>query len=132
MKHWKIALGLAALMAVSGYAGVRFGIARARRHESRPPAESWHEAAVRSLNTKVKLTPPQQEQARQAMDRAIGKLTGIRQQALAEASVVVKELVSEVDASLTPEQQQEFAKMKPRPSQITLDLLRVEPREKKL
>ncbi len=132
MKHWKIALGLAALMAVSGYAGVRFGIARARRHENRPSGETWHEAAVRSLNAKVKLTPQQQEQARQAMDRAIGKLTGIRQQALAEAGVVVKELLAEVDASLTPEQQQEFAKMKPRPSQITLDLLRVEAPEKKL
>jgi hypothetical protein len=66
------------------------------------------------------------------MDRAIGKFTGIRQQALAEAGEVVKELVAEVEASLTPEQRQEFAKMKPGPTNITLDLLRVEPRQKKL
>ncbi|MFA6544670.1 MAG: hypothetical protein WCS99_09615 [Limisphaerales bacterium] len=132
MKHWKIALGLAALVAVSGYAGVRLGLSFARRHDNRASAETWHESAIRSLNARVKLTPPQQELARQAMDRAIGKFTGIRQQALAEAGEVVKELVAEVEAGLTPEQRQEFAKMKPGPTNITLDLLRVEPRQKKL
>lgn len=130
MKHWKIALGLAALVAVSGYAGVRLGGSLARRHDNRASAETWHAAAMRSLNARIKLTPPQQEQARQAMDRAIGKFTGIRQQALAEAGEVVKELVAEVDAGLTPEQRQEFAKMKPGSTNITLDLLRVEPRQK--
>jgi hypothetical protein len=130
MKHWKIAIGLVALAAISGFAGLRVGQALARRSHGQGAAEAWPETALRSLDRKLKLTPAQHDRVQAALDRAIDKLKGIRQQALAETSVVVKELVAEVDADLTPEQRQAFAMQKPGAAQITLDLLRVEPRKK--
>jgi len=133
MKHWKIILAVLALTAISGLVGARIAVKLERRHAARRaavPPEAWHEGALRSLDSKLHFTPAQKESTRQSMTAAVERLSGIRRQALAETTEVMKELINEVEASLTPEQRVEFQRMKPKGDQITLDLLRAEPSKK--
>jgi hypothetical protein len=43
---------------------------------------------------------------------------------------VIWRLIADVEKELTPEQLKAFEQMKPRPADLTLDLLRVEPQKK--
>jgi len=130
MKHWKIILSLIALVAVSAVAGAKIGAGIAWKHaraSERVPPHDWPEVAMRKLDDRLHFTAEQREKVRAAMTRSLWKFKGVRQQALAEAAEVMKELVSEVEAVLTPEQKAQFEEIKPKANAITLDLLRAEP-----
>lgn len=131
MKHWKITLIILALITLSSLLGYRIGFDTHRKAVTRAvSAEDWDRAAMRGLTEKLKLSQDQRDLAQAAIDRALLKLKGTRQQALAETSEIIKELLADVETGLTPEQKEKFAALKPKANQITLDLLRVEPRRK--
>jgi hypothetical protein len=129
LRHWRIILLLAALMAGSGLVGGLLGHRLARRHlEARNDPATWNEHVSREFDRVVKPTPEQGARIQAHLDRAVGELQAIRLETIARSTNVIWRLVAEVEQELTPEQRQAFEVMKPTPSQLTLDLLEVKPR----
>jgi hypothetical protein len=57
----------------------------------------------------------------------VRELQTIRLETIARSTNVIARLVAEVDRELTPEQRQAFEAMKPKPGDLTLDVLKVNP-----
>ncbi len=130
LRHWRIILPLAALMAGSGLVGGLLGHRLARRQlEARNDPATWNEHVSREFDRVVKPTPEQGARIQAHLDRAVAELQIIRLETIARSTNVIWRLVAEVEQELTPEQRQAFEVMKPTPSQLTLDLLEVKPRE---
>ena len=126
--HWKIALCLAALATVSGLAGALVGHRVARRQlEARNDPVSWNEHVSRTFDRIVKPNPEQGALIQVHLDRAVRALQAIRLETIARSTNVIWQLVGEVEKELTPEQRKAFDTMKPKPADLTLDVLKVKP-----
>jgi hypothetical protein len=132
LRYWEMVACLLALALVSGLAGGLLGHRCARiEFARRGDPGKWNETATRELVRTVKPTPEQREKLQKLMDAAVAELTAIRADTIARSVRVVKRLVEQVDAELTPEQREAFARMKPKESELsTLNLLNVETRRK--
>jgi hypothetical protein len=128
LRHWKIASGLAAIVAISGLAGglIGHGVAR-RQFEVRNDPANWNEHVSRKFDRVVKPTAEQGRKIQAHLDKAVEELQAIRLETIARSTNVIWRLVSEVDQELTPEQRKSFEAMKPKASDLTLDLLKVKP-----
>jgi hypothetical protein len=60
---------------------------------------------------------------------AVKELQDIRLDTIARSTNVIWRLIGDVEKELTPQQLKAFQQMKPRPADLTLDLLRVEPQK---
>jgi hypothetical protein len=128
LRHWKILSGLAAIVAISGLAGVLIGHGFARRQfEVRNDPANWNEHVARKFDRVVKPTPAQGERIQAHLDKAVRELQAIRLETIARSTNVIWRLVSEVDQELSPEQRKAFEEMKPKASDLTLDVLKVKP-----
>jgi len=128
LPHWRIALSLLAIVLVSGLAGGLIGHRAARRLlEQRNNPEHWNEHVARVFDRTVRPTPEQATRIGRHLDRAVRELQAIRRDAIARSTNVIWRLVADVEQELTPEQRRAFEAMKPRPSDLTLDLLDVTP-----
>jgi capsid protein len=128
LRHWKIAVCLLAIVVVSGVAGCLIGHRAARKQiEKRNDPESWNEHVARVFERTVKPTPEQGAKIQAHLDQAVRELQTIRLETIARSTNVIGRLVAEVDRELTPEQRQAFEAMKPKPGDLTLDVLKVNP-----
>ena len=128
VRHWKIALCLAALVVVSGLAGALVGHHVARRQmEVRNDPGNWNEHVARTFERVVKPDPEQGARIQVHLDRAVRELQAIRLETIARSTNVIWHLVGEVEKELTPEQRKAFDTMKPKPADLTLDVLKVKP-----
>ena len=126
--HWKIALCLAALVTVSGLAGALVGHRVARRQlEARNDPVSWNEHVSRTFDRIVRPAPEQGVRIQVHLDQAVRDLQVIRLETIARSTNVIWQLVGEVEKELTPEQRKAFDTMKPKPADLTLDVLKVKP-----
>ena len=126
--HWKIALCLAALVTVSGLAGALVGHRVARRQlEARNDPVSWNEHVSRTFDRIVRPAPEQGVRIQVHLDQAVRDLQVIRLETIARSTNVIWQLVGEVEKELTPEQRKAFDTMKPKPADLTLDVLMVKP-----
>jgi capsid protein len=129
LRHWRIILALAMLVLGSGLAGGFWGHRIARRHlEARNDPATWNEHVSREFDRVVRPTPEQGARIQAHLDKAVAELQAIRLDTIARSTNVIWRLVAEVEQELTPEQRQAFEVMKPKPSELTLDLLEVAPR----
>jgi hypothetical protein len=127
-RHWPIAVCLAALVVVSGLVGALIGHGVARRQlEARNDPVNWNEHVARTFDRIVKPDPEQGARIQVHLDRAVGELQAIRLETIARSTNVIWRLVGEVENELTPEQRKAFDTMKPRPADLTLDVLKVKP-----
>jgi hypothetical protein len=127
--HWKIAVCLAALVLVSGLVGALIGHGVARRQlEARNDPVSWNEHVSRTFDRIVKPDPEQGARIQVHLDQAVRELQAIRLETIAHSTNVIWRLVGQVEKELTPEQQKAFDTMKPKPADLTLDVLKVKPR----
>lgn len=127
-RQWKIALCLLAIVVVSGVAGALLGHRMARQQiEKRNDPESWNEHVARVFERTVKPTPEQGAKIQAHLDQAVRELQTIRMETIARSTNVIGRLVADVDRELTPEQRQAFEAMKPKPGELTLDVLKVNP-----
>jgi capsid protein len=130
IRHWKIGMGLVALIVISGLAGGLMGHASARRQfDARNDPANWNEHVSREFDRIVKPTPEQGERIQAKLDDAVRELQAIRLDTIARTTNVIWRLVAGVEQELTPDQRKAFEVMKPKPSELTLDLLKVKPRE---
>lgn len=121
---------LGALVLASGLVGFLLGHRLARREiEIRNDPGNWNEHVSREFDRIVKPTPEQGAKIQASLDSAVRELQKIRLETISHSTNVIWRLVSEVEKELTPEQLKAFEQMKPRPADLTLDLLQVKPPE---
>jgi hypothetical protein len=119
---------LLAIIVLSGFAGGLIGHRAARRQiEKRNDPESWNEHVARVFERTVKPTPEQGVKIQVHLDQAVRALQAIRLETIERSTNVIGRLVAEVDRELTPDQRRAFETMKPRPGELTLDVLKVNP-----
>jgi hypothetical protein len=121
-----IVLCLVGLSLVSGLAGGLIGHRVARRQlEARNNPENWNEHVGQEFERIVKPTPEQAPRIQAHLDRAVQDLLAIRSNTITRTTNVIWRLVAEVERELTPEQRRAFEVMKPKPADLTLDMLKV-------
>ncbi len=120
-------LCLLGLIVATALSGGLLGHRIARRQlDARNNPENWNEHVAREFDRLVKPTPEQDTRIQAHLDRAVRELQVIRMETIARSTNVIARLIAEVDKELTPEQRQAFEAMKPKPADLTLDLLNVE------
>ena len=131
LRHWKIALLLVAVIAVSGTAGALMGVCYTKKalQKRRDPTQ-WHDTAMRYLETKLKLTPEQKEKVELALDQAVDKLKVTRVETIAATTKTIDEFSAQIEKELTPEQKEILVKIKEEKGKATIDLLKIEPKKK--
>ncbi|MGO8925426.1 MAG: hypothetical protein ACLQU3_00670, partial [Limisphaerales bacterium] len=128
LSHPKMVCSLTALMLVCGLAGFLVGHRVARKQiEVRNDPDTWNEHVAREFDRIVQPTPEQGSRIQVFLDRAVKELQDIRLDTIARSTNVIWRLIGDVEKELTPQQLKAFQQMKPRPADLTLDLLRVEP-----
>jgi hypothetical protein len=126
----QMVLSLTALMLVCGLAGFLVGHRVVRKQiEVRNDPGAWNEHVAREFDRIVQPTPEQGSRIQARLDYAVKELQDIRLDTIARSTNVIWRLIAEVEKELTPEQLKAFEQMKPRPADLTLDLLRVEPQK---
>jgi capsid protein len=127
-RHWRIVLGLAGVILTSGIAGGLIGHGCARRQiDARNDPANWNEHVSREFDRIVKPTPDQAARIQAELDKAVRELQAIRLETIARSTNVIWKLVANVEQQLTPEQRRAFEVMKPKPDDLTLDVLNVNP-----
>lgn len=127
-QHWKIILGLAAVIAASGLTGSLLGHGLARRQfNTRNDPARWNEHVSREFDRVVKPTPEQDVRIQAHLEKAVRELQAIRLETIGRSTNVIWQLVADVERELTPEQRTAFEVMKPKASDMTIDLLNVKP-----
>jgi hypothetical protein len=128
-RHWKIVLALLGLVLVSGLAGALIGHRIARRSlDARNNPQNWNEHVVREFDRVVKPSAEQGARVQAQLDQAVRELQAIRLETIARSTNIIGRLILEVDKELTPEQRRAFEQMKPKPADLTLDVLNVAPK----
>jgi Zn-dependent oligopeptidase len=127
-EHWKIILGLTAVILASGLSGSLLGHGLARRQfNTRNDPASWNEHVSSEFDRVVKPTPEQATKIQAHLEKAVRQLQVIRMETIGRSTNVIWQLVAEVEQELTPEQREAFEVMKPKASDMTIDLLNVKP-----
>jgi hypothetical protein len=128
LRSWKIALCLLGSFAAVGLSGGLIGHRIARcQLEARNNPETWNEHVAREFDRIVEPTPEQGARIQAYLDSAVGELQVIRLDTIARSTNVIWRLIAEVERELTPEQRRAFEAMKPRPADVTLDVLDLPP-----
>ena len=97
------------------------GVAKAIAKKKDDPA-FWNEAALRHLE-KLHPDETQRERFKVLVGGAVDELTVVRQETISDVQRILTRLLSDIDKELSPEQHEMFSKMKPKPSDLSLDVL---------
>lgn len=125
-RSWRGRLCLLGVVLAAALSGVLLGHFAARRQfEVRANPEYWNEHVSREFDRRVKPTPEQAVIIQRHLDRAVRELQAIRLDTIARSTNVIWRLAAEVERELTPEQRRAFEAMKPKPAELTLDVLKL-------
>ena len=128
LDHWKIAASLMAIATASALAGGIAGHRIARRHyEKRADPAHWNVTVAHRFDQLVHPTPAQSVKIQGYLDDAVRQLQTVRQDTIAKSTNIIFTLVAQVERELTPEQKTAFEALKPKPSDLNLNLLNVKP-----
>ena len=131
MKYWKIILALLAIVLLSAYGGGIVGHRIAKEHARRKSnPEAWNVIAMRLLESRLKLTPPQIEKVHAIMDAGVVDLTTVREETIAKTNPILDRMIAQIDEELTPEQAVELLRLRAEKKPAPLDMLYVEPRKR--
>lgn len=126
-RSWSTWLCLLGAVLAAGLSGALLGHRVARRQfETRTNPGSWNRHVAREFDRIVRPTPAQAEVIQGRLDRAVAELQAIRLDTIARSTNVIWRLVADVERELTPAQRRVFDAMKPRPADLTLDVLKVD------
>lgn len=127
LRSWKAGLCLLGLILATSLSGALIGHRIARcQLDARNDPETWNKHVALEFDHLVKPTPAQGAVIQAHLDRAVRELQAIRMETIARSTNVIGRLILEVEKELTPEQRQAFEAMKPKPADLTLDLLNVD------
>ena len=126
LRSWKTGLCVLGIIVATSLSGGLIGHLIARRQlDARNNPENWNEHVSREFDRLVKPTPEQDTRIQAHLDRAVRELQAIRTETISRSTNVIGRLIVEVEKELTPAQRQAFEAMKPKPADLTLDLLNV-------
>ncbi len=124
----KVLFCIFGILAATALSGGLIGHRLARRDlEARNNPETWNEHVTREFDRIVRPTPAQGAKLQGYFDAAVRELQAIRLDTIARSTNVIWRLIADVERELTPEQRQAFEAMKPKPSEVTLDVLHLSP-----
>ncbi len=129
--RWKITSLLLAIVVASGLAGGFVGFEWAKsivRKRSNP--EAWNVSAMRTIDRRLKLTPQQKTAVQAHLDRGVVELKQLRIETMMQTAPVLDRMLAGMEKEMSPEQMPEFAKLKKERGMPTVDMLKVEPRQK--
>jgi len=116
------------LVLISGAAGGLLGHRLARvQIENRNDPENWNKRVSLEFVRLVKPSPDQTVRIQVYFDKAVRELQDIRLDTIKRSTNVIWTLVGNVEKELTPDQLKAFEAIKPRPEDLTLDVLKVDP-----
>jgi len=125
-RPWRSRLCLLGVIVAAALSGALLGHRAARlKFEVRTNPENWNEHVSREFDRIVKPTPEQAVIIQAHLDRAVSELQTIRLDTIARSTNVIWRLVDEVERELTAEQRRAFEAMKPKPAELTLDVLKL-------
>lgn len=128
LRSWKIGLCLLGIIVATSLSGGLIGHRIARRQfEARNNPETWNEHVAREFERLVKPTPEQGGRIQAHLDGAVRELQAIRRDTIVRSTNVIGRLVAEVERELTPAQRVAFEAMKPKPTEVTLEVLKLPP-----
>jgi len=126
----KIALTLMALVLVSGLAGVFLGMRFTRQDmQRRFNPETWNEYALHILEQKLSLSPSQKEKIQIVIDKAVVEMKQVHLQTKQQTIQIVHQMMNSIEQELNPEQRKIAESLVPKENEMTIDLLKVQPRK---
>lgn len=124
-----IILTLAALVLVSalagGFIGARWGRAQVQ-HRFNP--ETWNEYAMKLLEDRLHLNEAQRGRIQVAIDHAVADMKTVHRETVQRTVAIMNRMLKEIDQELTPEQRKIAEHLAPRQEDLTIDLLKVKPK----
>ncbi|MBX3745573.1 MAG: hypothetical protein KF833_09720 [Verrucomicrobiae bacterium] len=128
LRSWKAWVCLLGILGAATLSGGVVGHRMARRHlEARNDPTTWNEHVTREFERIVRPSAEQGARIQVHLDRAVDELKAIRLDTIARSTQAIWRLIAEVERELTPEQLQAFEAMKPKPSEVTLEVLHLSP-----
>jgi len=112
LRNWKIALGLLVVF-LAGMTIGSVGTLRwiQKRYEERANPDNWGPRTIAWLRTDLHLTPEQESQIRPRVDRAVGELVTLRDNADKDRKAIFHRMLGEVAQYLTPAQRDQLKTM---------------------
>jgi hypothetical protein len=115
-KPWKIILLLAGIFVTGattgGLVAVRVCKEQLDKPKQPPPVEQWTVERLKRLKERLKLSPEQVEKVKPVMKRDMEELSQLRGDFFTKSRTIVDRMEKDIAAHLTPEQLQEFEKVK--------------------
>jgi hypothetical protein len=126
----KIALTLLALVLVSGLAGAFLGMRFTRQDmQRRFNPETWNEYALHILEQKLNLSISQKEKIQIVIDKAVSEMKRIHSQTKQQTIQIVNQMLADIEQELDPQQRKLAESLVPKEDEMTIDLLKVQPRK---
>lgn len=114
LRHWKMIIGLLAIFGAGvGTGAIGTVITLHRVFTKREPQGQWVNARLSDLERHLKLTPEQQEKVRPMVQKAGQRFRAIGTESFEKIIDVANETHEEVARELTPEQREEFNRLRP-------------------
>jgi len=120
LRHWKIVFALCALFLVGAVTGsmLTIKVVKKKLHEQELAREklkengSWAVTTYKMYQERLNLTPEQEEKLKPAFTQAGEELRTIRRTTMRDIFGVIRNVNVEVEKELTPEQHEEFIKLR--------------------
>jgi len=130
MRHWKIIATLAGIVLVSFAAGFMTGFqSKQVKLERRFDPAQWNVYAMNTLQRKLDLSPDQQVRIQTIIDQTVDEMKTLHQGTVEQTSQIVHRMLDAVGKELTPEQREIAKTLSPSSDEVTIDLLKVSPKE---
>jgi hypothetical protein len=111
LRHWKIVVALTALFIVGVATGAVLTVG-VIRHKLTSNNNDWPQTAYRLYKHRLKLTPEQDEKLKPTFAHAGDDLRAIRRDTMLNIFGVIRQVNTDVEKELTPEQKVEFEKLR--------------------
>lgn len=115
LRHWKMIFGLLAIFGTGvGTGGVGTLVVLHKVFTSPVATQRWTDSKLSELEAKLKLTPEQKSRIRPIVEKAARRFREIGGEAFEKIIATAEQAHAEVAKELTPDQQPEFNRMRPK------------------
>lgn len=122
-RHWKMIFGLMAIFGAGvGTGGIGTVVALHRIFTRPQPQDTWVNARLRDMERRLKITPEQKQRIRPIVESAGMRIRDIGGESYERLVNVAQETHEEISRELTPEQREEFNRLRPQVISILRDL----------
>ncbi|RBP42503.1 hypothetical protein DES53_106212 [Roseimicrobium gellanilyticum] len=122
-RHWKMILGLMAIFGAGVGTGCIGTVVALHRIFTRPqPQDMWVNARLADMERRLKITPEQKQRLRPIVESADMRIRDIGGESYERLVNVAQKTSEDIARELTPEQREEFDRLRPHVISILRDL----------